>query len=353
MITLRLGDEGDGVLDVRNRLEMLALTISDVPRPELFDSSLDQAVRAFQQSRGLTPDGVIGPSTYRALEDATWTLGDRVLVHVAGAILQGDDVIALQQKLLDLGFASGRIDGRFGPQTERALKEFQRNVGLVPDGTCGPATLKALDRLAPRATGGNPNAFRAEERLRIEGPQLAGKIIVLDAGGDDITADITRRIEGRLVATGVQAFLTHESFSAAPTELVAADFANRVGAHLVIAVRADDTEASDVATYFYGIEAHGVVSSVGERFAGLVQREIVARTGLSDAGMHQRSWDLLRHTRMPAVVIGISNSQRVARVRDLLAESIVAAVQRLYLAPEDDELTGVLDLSALRVSRRP
>ena len=104
----RIGDRGRAVSEIRSRLALLGLTDDgDGGRhtdPEAFDERLDQAVRAFQQQRGLTADGVVGPSTYRVLEEARWRLGDRLLTHVAGNLLAGDDVHALQQRLLDLGF---------------------------------------------------------------------------------------------------------------------------------------------------------------------------------------------------------------------------------------------------------
>ena len=117
---------------------------------------VDRAVRAFQQQRGLSVDGIVGPAPYRALEEARWRLGDRLLTHTAGNLLAGDDVLALQQRLLDLGFKVGKLDGRFGHRTEQAVRDFQRNIGIPPDGTCGPATLKALSRLAPMVRGGEP-----------------------------------------------------------------------------------------------------------------------------------------------------------------------------------------------------
>ncbi len=368
----RLGDEGDAVLDIRSRLAMLDLVALDGPQPRSFDADLDHAVRAFQQGRGLIVDGVVGPHTYRALDEARWQLGDRLLVFSAGNVLQGDDVLSLQQRLLDLGFKVGRVDGRFGSQTETAVKEFQRNVGIPPDGTCGPATLKALARLAPIVKGGSPNAMRAEERIRRDGPQLTGKVVVIDPGtsrvddpelrglADAVTYDLAKRVEGRLVATGVQAYLTHRGVTGHDMdEDERAEFANRTRAHLTISLRVDSSENADacgVSTYYYGIEAHGVRSSVGERFAGLVQREIVARTDLADLRSHARSWDILRRTAMPAVVIDagyITNPGDAARLsdpvfRDVLAEAVVVAVQRVYLSPETDPHTGVLRLSELR-----
>lgn len=354
MRDLRLGDEGEAVVDVRSRLATLGLADAGAERAALFDTALDTAVRLFQERRGLTVDGIVGAATYRALEDATWSLGDRVLVHVPGAVLQGDDVIALQQQLLHLGFAVGQVDGRFGQATERAVTEFQRNAGLVPDGTCGPATLKALGRLAPRASGGDPNAIRGEERLRAAGPQLAGKVVVIDADGSDGATDVAARVEGRLAATGVQAFLTRQRTAAPRTQAEVADFAHRAEASLVVAIHAtgepDATGIEGIATYYYGIAAHQISSPVGERFAGLVRREIVARTGLPDSGSHARAWDLLRRTRMPAVVVETGNGLTDPALRDQVAGAIVAAVQRLYLTDEDDTNTGVLELGELRRS---
>lgn len=368
----RLGDRGQPVAGIRTLLARLGLV--QPSDDDTFDRDLDRAVRAFQQQRGLTADGVVGPTTYRTLDEARWRLGDRLLTHMPGNLLTGDDVIALQQRLLELGFKVGRVDGRFGRRTELAVREFQRNVGVPPDGTCGPATLKALSRLTPRAAGGRPNAMRAEERIRRAGPQLTGKTVVIDPAparmptlrlhreAAEITEDLARRVEGRLSATGVQAFLSapgHAAGATEPTEAVRAEFANRTDAHLCVSLRLDASDsagASGVSTYFYGSETHGVRSSVGERFASLVQREIVARTDLTDLRTHPKTWDLLRLTRMPAVCIDVgylTNDKDAARLadpafRDVLAEAVVVAVQRVYLAPEADAKTGVLRFSELR-----
>jgi N-acetylmuramoyl-L-alanine amidase len=376
---LRTGDRGAAVAQLRERLAQAAgVEGADQPQPDAadeFDQALERAVRAFQQHRGITADGIVGPATRAALEEARWRLGDRVLVHRPGSLLTGDDVVALQRRLLGLGFKVGRVDGRFGHDTEHAVREFQRNVGIHPDGTCGPATLKALGRLAPIVAGGRPNAMRSEERIRTAGPSLAGKVVVLDAAAseatdprqreeaDRATTDLARRVEGRLVATGVQAFLTAPGVSLPEHESERAELANRTQADLCISFHVDasaNPEVSGVATYFYGLEAHEVRSWVGERFAGLVQREIVARTLMTDLRSHPRAWDLLRCTRMPAVRVELGyitnpdDAERLADAsfRDTVAEAVVVAVQRLYLAPEADPHTGVLRLDEIRALRR-
>ncbi len=139
----------------------------------------------------------------------------------------------------------------------------------------------------------------------------------------------------------------------APSEEDQASFANAAGADLVIALhvnRHPNPAASGVATYYYGADEYGHHSTVGERLADLVQREICARTDLVDCRVHPKTWDVLRRTRMPAVRVEVgylSHPGDAARLadpafRDVLAEAIGAAVQRLYLAPEDDAVTGVL-----------
>ena len=371
---LRAGDRGEAVVRLRESLAAAQVPAQESDGSDEFDAALERAVRAFQQQRGITADGIVGPATRSALDEARWQLGDRVLVHRPGQLLTGDDVVTLQRRLLGLGFKVGRVDGRFGADTQHAVREFQRNVGIHPDGTCGPATLKALTRLAPMVAGGCPNAMRAEERIRTAGPSLSGKVVVVDAAGsqasdpalreqaDDATTDLARRVEGRLVATGVQAFLTAPGASPPDQEAERAQLANRVEANLCISLHVDaspNPAVSGVAAYYYGLEAHQVRSWGGERFAGLVQREIVARTGLTDLRSHPRAWDLLRLTRMPAVRVEvgyITNQGDAARLadpefRDTVAEAVVVAVQRLYLAPDADPHTGVLRLDEIRALR--
>jgi N-acetylmuramoyl-L-alanine amidase len=377
-----IGDSGPAVAQIAGLLAQAGVLEPgpDGTLPTRYDDTVELAVRAFQQQRGLHVDGVVGTATFRRLDEARWTLGDRILVHLPGNLMAGDDVFTLQRRLLELGFKVGRVDGYFGPETEAALREFQRNMGIPADGTCGPFTLRQLAQLAPRVSGGAPNAMRAQERIRDAGPQLGGKIVVIDpspgqhlpeqyaAQAAEIVHDLAARIEGRLVATGVQAFLTasrtgrHRAATGdleVVEEVERAAFANRANAHLSISLAVDASSSSDacgVATYFFGSEKHHTRSSTGERFAGLVQREIVARTDLVDLRCHPKAWDFLRRTRMPAVQLDagyLSNPGDAQRLgdpgfRDVLAEAVVVAVQRFYLSPETDAHTGVLRFSELR-----
>jgi len=135
-------------------------------------------------------------------------------------------------------------------------------------------------------------------------------------------------------------------------------FANEARADLVVSLHVDSHPnpiASGVATYYFGTDRYGQSSATGERFASLLLREIVARTDLLDCGSHGKTWDLLRRTRMPAVRLDLgylTNPGDAARLsdpsfRDVVAESIVIAVQRLYLPADDDAPTGALRIGEL------
>ena len=56
----------------------------------------------------------------------------------------GEKVKELQKWLTDYGYYSGEIDGKFGADTEEAVKNFQEEAGLIVDGVVGDDTKKAM-----------------------------------------------------------------------------------------------------------------------------------------------------------------------------------------------------------------
>jgi len=319
-------------------------------------------IRSFQQERGLHVTGELNESTERALEESRWKLGDRSLYLQNTQAMRGDDIAVLQSRLTEMGFNCGRVDGIFGELTESAVKEFQKSVGAKVDGRCGPATIIALLRLTKIVSGGAPAALRESANQKNRGPALANKVIVLDPSSEEhereIVYDIAQRIEGRLLALGASVFLTRGAQNN-PSEAERISFTNQNSADLLISLHVDryrNPAARGVATFFYGSDQHGVHSIVGERFASLVQREICARTDFLNCRTHAKTWDSLRLTKAPAVRVDLgyasneSDADRLSRpdFRDTIAESFIIAIQRLYLAAEDDAKTGTLRISDLR-----
>ncbi len=348
------GESGDLVLQLSDYLFRLGYLPA---AKNSFDDAVAQAVKAFQQARGLTISGVVDAITLRSLEEARWKLGDRTISLITPA-MRGDDVAQLQSQLSEMGFNCGRVDGIFGPQTESALKEFQKSVGVKVDGQCGPATVMSMMRLMKIVSGGAPIQLRDEVNRTGKGPALAGKVIVLDPAGLPEIFDLAQRLEGRLIALGINVFMTRNA-QTNPSEQERIESANSSTPDLVISLRQDEypnETAHGVATYYYGSESHGIHSIVGERFANLVQREICARTDLLNCRTHAKTWDILRLTKSPTVRIDLGyhsnpgDSKKIADAgfRETLVEAMLIAIQRLYLSAENDAKTGTLKVSDLR-----
>lgn len=81
------------------------------------------------------------------------TTGLSALASTSGSLrrgARGDAVVELQRALARAGVDPGDVDGKFGPDTERAVRAFQRANGLEVDGVVGRNTRAAL-------LGGSPS----------------------------------------------------------------------------------------------------------------------------------------------------------------------------------------------------
>jgi peptidoglycan hydrolase-like protein with peptidoglycan-binding domain len=154
------------------------------PQPDLTLGDSGTAVAVLQAdlldlgyTRLGTADGTFGPKTLLSLvgfqwdhglpvsehvDGATWQAIDDALAHADGLIAQGDRgpaVTRLQQRLRALGYTQvGAVDGVFGPSSDAALRAFQSDHGLIPNGVDGPATQAALAQAGAMgwgASGGN------------------------------------------------------------------------------------------------------------------------------------------------------------------------------------------------------
>ena len=324
MQLLRRGDHGPAVTEVRSTLRHFGL-LADPPigtPTDRFDAEVEHAVRAFQQQRGLIADGIVGPATYRALHEAGWKLGDRMLAYLISSPMSGDDVVALQERLAELGFDPGRPGGVFDERTEAALRRFQREYGLVPDGLCGPATLRSLRQLGRKVTGGRPHLMREQELVRQAGPRLRGKRIVVDPGHGGPDRGVV--VGGVAEADLVLSLHTDASYS---------------------------MHAQGLATFHFG--GSGATSTVGEALAGFIHRELLIRTAMFDCRSQARTWELLRLTAMPTVRVEVGYLTHLGdrsrlldpAFRDVVAEGILVGVKRLYLLGQDDQPTGTFTFS--------
>ena len=159
-VSIKKGSEGEDAKTVQKRLKELGYFKSRVDGK--FGNLSVKALIEFQTAMGLEPDGVAGKSTYEvlfstnALKKGTTPTpipaetADPAAEDGAGiwATMRKDDtganVTQLQERLIELGYLSGKADGKYGDKTVEAVKAFQKNHGLTEDGTAGEATQKIL-----------------------------------------------------------------------------------------------------------------------------------------------------------------------------------------------------------------
>lgn len=318
MELIRVGQVGTAVADVQRRLADLGLACRD--DDGVFGEATREAVRAFQQQRGLTADGLVGEDTWRSLVGASYRLGDRML-YVTRPLLHGDDVRELQRHLNRLGFDCGYDDGIYGTQTFDAVREFQLNVGLDVDGIAGPATFDVLTRLHRQHQAAPAYVAREREQLRrTHRSSLAGARIMIDAahGPEDpgcrsidgtpeheITWAIASLVEGRLAALG--ATVIHgRGPGTTPTPSERAAHANHEDVEAILSIHANEDpspHARGVAGYHFG--AGGYVSERGRWLANHAVDRVVEVAGSPHCRVHPAASALLRESRAPAVIVEV------------------------------------------------
>jgi len=78
-----------------------------------------------------------------------------VLNKQVGLGSKGDNVLALQNFLVQKGFLSGVVDGKFGPKTKAAVIAYQKLNKINPTGFVGPLTLANINKLINSMNAGN------------------------------------------------------------------------------------------------------------------------------------------------------------------------------------------------------
>ncbi|WP_164779436.1 cell wall hydrolase [Paenibacillus kobensis] len=113
----------------------------------------------------------------------------------------GDNVVELQQRLRMLGYLSAEADGKFGKQTESAVRRFQQGAGIVQNGVAGQTTMHALKKVTVSRTDLSKLAriVYAESKGESFDGQVAVAAVVLNRVQ---SADFPNTIEDVLFAEG-------------------------------------------------------------------------------------------------------------------------------------------------------
>ncbi|BAB07367.1 BH3648 [Halalkalibacterium halodurans C-125] len=167
---LRLGMYREDVIQLKINLEKVGFPVSSNPNT-YFGPTTDRQVRAFQQSQGLTADGIVGSSTIKALEEA-----------LSGVLFLGvrdSKVIDLKKMLADLGYGvSDNPTTYFGPVTEEQVKRFQNDFGRPVTGVVDRATFEFIQKMVEegfvlRSGMNHPEVLKLKEYLAILGYRVS------------------------------------------------------------------------------------------------------------------------------------------------------------------------------------
>lgn len=150
---LKVGQSGENVVSLQYMLRFKGVTVSV---DGAFGPGTETAVKQFQQSRGLTADGIVGAATWEKLAHQVSLGANNVVVTAAQRQLKNK-----------YGFSTLATDGAFGPATEAAVKKFQASKSIMQNGIVGLDTWAAL--LYGGSGGGDgsisPNAQAQMDRM--------------------------------------------------------------------------------------------------------------------------------------------------------------------------------------------
>lgn len=150
--TLRYGSTGAEVSTLQNRLIELGYLTGTADGK--FGIATKSALIAFQKASNLVGDGVAGAKTLAALNSTT-AAGNTVSTSTTLRVGTVSDAVKdLQNRLITLGYLTGKADGNFGVQTSLALIAFQKANGLTADGVAGAKTLNKINNTGAITAGG-------------------------------------------------------------------------------------------------------------------------------------------------------------------------------------------------------
>ncbi len=165
---LRLGSTGDDVRTVQIRLNRISDNFSAIPKINppfgAFSYDTEEAVKEFQRAFDLTPDGIVGRSTWYTIQqiyNSVKRLNDLnseglslsdVTKQYPGVLREGDSGVGVSALQYYLSYLSEiyntiprvSIDGVFGAGTAEAVRAAQRTLGLESDGVVGEETWRAI-----------------------------------------------------------------------------------------------------------------------------------------------------------------------------------------------------------------
>lgn len=202
---LSRGDFGEEVYKIKIQLNRIGKNYPAIPgipyTNAAFDAPTEEAVKAFQKIFNLTPDGIVGKSTWYKIkeiyagvkrlnelagEGLTITEAQRVYPKALVPGTAAEAVRTVQYYLSFLSFFFENIDfvpltGVFDAETEKAVRAFQETYGLTADGIVGRQTWNKLTSVYNDIVSSLPADYQT-----VLGTVFPGKMLVLGDSGESV-----------------------------------------------------------------------------------------------------------------------------------------------------------------------
>ena len=206
-VPLRIGSSGRNVELMQIRLNRISRNYPGIPKiypvDGFFDQSTEDAVRKYQEVFNLTPDGIIGTSTWNSINYIYNAVKRLYTINSEG--LTVDELETSYENELKLGDSSRNVyvlqyylayislfypsvttpatDGDFGQGTEDSVRSYQRTFGLPETGVVDEITWNSIQNTYYEILSRFPYNF--EDGLILPYP---GRVLRIGVDGNDVRA---------------------------------------------------------------------------------------------------------------------------------------------------------------------
>lgn len=305
-------------VEIQRRLKALGYDLGNSEIDGILGRKTREAIKRFQQDRGLLVTGRVDEETWQALVDADFNIGDRLL-YLKNPPFRGDDVKTLQLWLKTLGFYKYDENGIFCSKTQKALMEYQKNMKIYADGVLGTETLQHLKNLKRiiecRSTSNYPFIKNSHQAKKIEGIK-----VIFDYGENIneaveslnyfkdkiyICKSIAIFCRDMLLQRGIEAAVTvneNDNLSLFLNDRIRT--ANSSNADILISLNlgySKDPDANGASCYYFrGVKSYSIT---GKLISNMIQDKLIEDLNILDCRVHGTGYKILKETVMTAVLV--------------------------------------------------
>ena len=224
---MRVGDENSDVKKLQQALDILGYYDGKIDGK--YGKGTANAVREYQEDKGLTADGYAGKYTVKSIfgscnsrtlttqpdpetskktssasssSSSSSSSSNKTSKYPTVSSISaigsapgkselgdsGSDVVKLQQALECLGYFNGAIDGKFGAETQAAVKRFQSKRGMKADGIAGSSTIRVIFGESAASSSGSSSSSSSSSSTTV-----TYKTEVLDWYKDNVSSVIPKK----------------------------------------------------------------------------------------------------------------------------------------------------------------